>query len=254
MRLFLALTLFLVIFRSNAQVREYVPFSEATKAIKKLGEEPIVKDSLKRIYHGKITLGFIFGRRHISGENKAGSPDTVTFTDFNDKRGFIGLELGYFIEDRWQLVLSGDLLILPKEQDISSIQFGGSGGISVEGQGSGGAMITVGIEGRYFFHEQSLTRPYAKLETGMVRAVAIGGEGGFTFGQGQFQNRRERRELYRYLQPGFGVSHRMARQAILDFNLSYLFSADRSRNIGGIESPGGITGTISFHFVFGDKK
>ncbi len=144
--------------------------------------------------------------------------------------------------------------MLPREQDISSVQFGGPNGISIEGQGGGGAMITIGIEGRYFFKPEALTRPYVKIETGFINAVAIGGEGGFSSGAGQFQTLRERREQFRYLQPGFGLAHRMAKQAMLDFNLSYLFSADRSRDIGGINSPGGVTATIGFHFVFGRNK
>lgn len=236
------------------QSRDYVPFSEATNAIRMLEEEPIIKDSLKRVYIDRITLGFTFGQRFISGSNKTERPDTITFTDFSDRRGFIGLEVGYFLKDHLQISMSGDLLMLPREQEISSVQFGGANGISIEGEGSGGAMITIGIEGRYMFREKELTRPYVKLEAGFIRALAVGGEGGFSVGQGQFQNRRELRESYRYLQPGFGLAHRLARQAMLDFNLSYLFSADRSRNIGGITSPGGMTMSVGFHFVFGSNK
>ncbi|MDW3191573.1 MAG: hypothetical protein R8G66_04390 [Cytophagales bacterium] len=238
---------------SVAQSREYVPFSEATNAIRMLEQEPIIKDSLKRIYIDRVTLGFTFGQRFISGSNKTERPDTITFTDFSDRRGFIGLEIGYFLKDQLQISMSGDLLMLPKEQEISSVQFGGNG-ISIEGEGSGGAMITIGIEGRYIFKEKELSRPYVKLEAGFIRALAVGGEGGFSVGQGQFQNQRELRESYRYLQPGIGFAHRMARQAMLEFNLSYLISADRSRNIGGITSPGGITASIGFHFVFGSNK
>ena len=240
-----------------AQQKEYVPFAQATQAIHDLEQAPILKDSLKRVYEQRVTLGFIFGQRFITGQNQTRLPDTITFTDFSEKRGFIGMELGYFLKDNWQVSVSGDLLMLPQKQEISSVNFGGPDGISIEGEGSGGAMLTFGLEGRYFFLEKNFTRPYAKLEMGFVRALAVGGNGGFTVGGGQFQNRQERRERYRYVQPGIGFTHRLAKQAMLDFNISYLLSADRSRNIGGITSPSAISGTIGFHFIFaanGDKK
>lgn len=233
----------------SAQNTWYVPFAEAEKAIAIEEDMPKVIDSLKCVYNKRWSIGLLYGQRFITKTNFANAPDIITFTDFTSKRSFFGLEGGYFITSRFQISLAFDILSLPKEKDIKNVSFGGSG-LQVEGSGSGGAMLNIGLGTKYFFNVADFTRLYAGLKLGRIKLVAEGGEGGFTPGQGQFQKTIRLTKTYNYGNALFGVTHRLSPGVMVDFNIGYL-QASKSDSVGGILSPGGITSTLTLQFIIG---
>ena len=111
-------------------------------------------------------------------------------------------------------------------------------------------MVNVGIGGKYFFNVAPFTRLYSGLKLGVIRAVAEGGEGGFTLGQGQFQETTRLTRTYKYGNALFGLTHRLSPGFMVDFNIGYLH-ASNSDSVGGILSPGGITSTFTLQFIIG---
>jgi hypothetical protein len=234
--------------------REYVPFAEAKRAIELAKRAPIIQDSLKRIYQDRWTIGFAYGQRFLSADSEASIPDTITFSDFTNKRSSFGLQLGYFITNRLQAAFTADLLLLPREQNIGTVQVGGPNGIQVDGSGNGGAMVNLGIGGHYYLLNKATTRPYGSFKAGFVRAVAEGGTGGFTLQNGRFQETTRLSHSYRYVQPGIGITHRWVPGSMIDFHVGYLISLSSSDNIGGITSPEGIYGSITFKIMIGANE
>ena len=233
----------------SAQDTWYVPFAEAEKAMAFEKNRPRIFDSLKRVYNKRWTIGLSYGQRFITKDNFANGADVVTFTDFTSKRSFFGLEGGYFLTSRLQVYLAFDILSLRKEKNIDNVSLGNNG-IQVDGSGSGGAMVNVGIGGKYFFNVAPFTRLYSGLKLGAIRVEAEGGEGGFTLGQGQFQETTRLTRTYSYGNALFGLSHRLSPGLMVDFNTGILH-ASNSDSVGGILSPGGITSTLTLQFIIG---
>lgn len=233
-----------------AQNTGYIPFSEAFKSIEELEKKPFLVDSLKGIYKTRWIIGLEYGQRYPSNSSQSILPDTLTLTDFTRERSFFGLEAGYFVSKNIQVLLAMDILPLPKKQEITSLSFGGPNGIEAEGRGSGGAMINVGIGGKYFFNIAPYTRFYSGLKLGLIRAVAVGGEGGFNLAQGQYQQTIRQSRNYTYGNILFGTAHRFSPKLMIDFNMGYL-QASRSGSLGGIISPGGVTSTLALQFIIG---
>lgn len=229
------------------------PYQEARKAIKTLEKSSSVERSLKKVYEKRWTLGMVYGQRFILGANQADAPDTITFSDFTDRRSFFGLEIGYFVNNRWQVGVAFDVLFLPKEQSISSITVGGPNGIDVEGQGNGGGMLNLGVVGRYFLVNTSATRPYLGLKVGQIYSLVEGGTGGFTLNRGQFQETQRLTATYSYGNLTLGFTHRLTLGFMVDLNAGYLH-ASSSSNIGGIMSPGGVTTTLTLQIIVGAKS
>jgi hypothetical protein len=236
----------------QAQELFYEPFSEAEKAISAKENAPIILDSLKRVYKDRWTVGLTYGQRFISRNNRSTVPDTLTFADFTTKRSFFGLQSTYFISNRTQLTLSAELMLLPREQEITTIQIN-SNGIDVEGQGNGGALLTIGVGARYYILDKSKTRPYAGIQVGTISARAKGGTGGFGTFRGGFEEIVERNQTFPYASIMGGVALRITPGLMFDFNIGYTGSRN-SDNIGGITSPGGITSSLTMQFVIGARK
>ncbi|WP_194977034.1 hypothetical protein [Aquiflexum lacus] len=233
-----------------AQNTGYIPFSEAFKSIEELEKRPFLIDSLRGVYKNTWTIGLKYGQRFVSNSGRSILLDTITLADFTSKRSFIGLEGGYFVSKDIQVFLAMDLMSLPKNQTITSLTIGGPNGIQAEGSGSGGAMVNVGIGGKYFFNVGAFTRIYSGLKLGIIKAVAVGGSGGFTLAQGQYQQTIRQSRNYNYGNILFGLAHRLSPRLMIDINMGYLH-ASRSKNIGGIISPGGITSTLALQFIIG---
>lgn len=233
-----------------AQNAEYIPFAEAFKSIEELEKRPFLIDSLKKVYKNRWTIGLEYGKRFVSNSSRSNLPDTITLTDFASKKSLIGLEGGYFVSEDIQVFLAMDFMSLPKNQTITSLTIGGPNGIQAEGSGSGGAMVNVGIGGKYFFNIGVFTRIYSGLKLGIIKAVAEGGSGGFTLTQGQYQQTIRQSRNYNYGNILFGIAHRLSPKLMIDFNMGYLH-ASRSKNLGGIISPGGITSTLALQFIIG---
>ncbi len=239
---------------TQAQVKMPELFSEARKATAAREQEPILKDSLRRVYAKRWSLGFSYGQRFITGDNQASRLDTVTFADFTRSRSFYGLEVGYFITPRLQGLFSIDLLFLPRQQEVGTVSIGGANGIQVEGSGNGGLMMNLGLGAKYFFEPWPFTRPYVGLKLGSIRAIAKGASGTFTLAQGSPQDIEERSESYGYANLVGGISHRFSLGFMMDLNMGYLQASNRSNNIGGIESPGGFTTTLTLQIILNAKK
>ena len=251
MVLFVACTLQEV---SLAQEKKVLsPYQEARKAVEAWEKAPGVERSLKGVYEKRWTLGMVYGQRFILEANQANDPDTITFSDFTDRRSFFGLEIAYLINNRLQVGVALDVLFLPKEQSISSIMIGGPNGIDIEGQGNGGGMLNLGVIGRYFLVNASATRPYLGVKVGQIRAIAEGGTGGFTFNRGQFQETQRLTETYPYGNLTLGFTHRLTLGFMIDLNAGYLH-ASTSSNLGGILSPGGVTTTLTLQIIVGAKS
>lgn len=209
--------------------------------------QPIVRDSIKRVYQKKWIIGFNYGRRSVNATNFSLSPDTLTYTDFSKNKSFWSLEGGYFINDKFQIPISIDFLFLPKKQEFSSVTLNGPNGIQVEGTGSGGLMIKTGVGLKYFLNK-GLTRPYVGFEMGNIKAIAKGGDGGFSSSSGQYQRTEELKRQYKFLEIVLGFNHRLATKSMFDFNISYL-NTSKSENIGGILSPGGFNLSLGIHLL-----
>ena len=249
-KLLVVLVLLLPLGSLLAQTAGYVPFTYANKTIEELEERPLLKDSLKKIYKKRWTIGLEYGQRFVSNSSRSIVPDTVTLTDFTGRNSFVGLEGGYFVSEDILVFLAVDFMTLPKNQEITSLTIGGPNGIEAEGSGSGGVMLNVGIGGKYFFPIGPFSRIYSGLKLGIIKAVAEGGIGGFTLTQGQYQQTIRQSRNYSYGNIIIGLAHRLSPKLMIDFNMGYLH-ASRSRNIGGILSPAGITSTLALQLILG---
>ncbi|OJJ22471.1 hypothetical protein BKI52_07255 [marine bacterium AO1-C] len=237
----------------QAQNIKKEPLTRAERAVAEFEQAPRILDSLTKVYKKRWSAGILYGQQFVASFNQAPTPDTITFADFMGHRAFFGLEGSYFVTNRLQLLAGFSVLLLPRNQEIGSIVVNGSNGTQIEGKGSGGAMINLGLGGKYFLISQGFTRPYIGGKLGAIRAVAKGGKGGVTFGQGRFQEVSERKESYGYLGLSAGFTYRPVLGLMFDFNLGYLYT-NQSDNIGGIVSPGGLTGTVTLHFMINTMK
>ncbi len=206
------------------------------------------RDSLKKIFKGKISLDLYYGKRYISTSNHADYPDTLTFTDFSENRGYFGLGSSYFLTDRVMFGGTINFLILPKKQDISTAS--GSGG---SGTGSGGLSINFELLGRYYFAEWGNTRPYFSLGLGRYQLIAKGGNVDFSFSSGRNDDIDENNTQYWSSSISGGISHRLAPGSIFDINFGYT-ATEKKEPIGGITSPGGVNSSISIRFILNNKK
>ena len=238
---------------SMAQNRP-APFAEARKAIAHLESQQESIDSLRNIYKGRFTLDFTYGQRYILPYNQT-DPDTITFTDFAARKSFYGIGLGYFINRVLFVQLGLDFQILPRNQVINSISFGG-GGISGSGSGNGGIMINPHVGAQYYFKEWGkYTRPYAGLVLGAMNLKAAGGDINFSSagggvdqdGLGELSSRFGSAKVL------FGFNTRPAPNLMLDFNVGYSHTS-RGDPIGGIKSPGAISASFSMQFILNPRK
>ena len=226
------------------------PYSQAEKAIVATKDEPIQFDSLRRVYKKRWTIGLTYGQRFIENANRTSVPDTITFADFTKKRVYYGMEGSYFVSQNVQLFLGITFLMLPREQNISSISFRNNG-LQIEGSGSGGAMLSGGIGARYMFLANALWRPHVGLQMGIIRAIARGG----SVSGANIQNVQitELTRSYGYGNLTLGVNHRLAPGSMLDLSIGFL-KANRTNGIGGIVSPTGLTASFSIHIVINARK
>lgn len=224
------------------------PYRMAREATEWFQNKTERKDSLKKIFMGKISLDLYYGQRYISTSNHADYPDTLTFTDFSESRGYFGLGGSYFLTDRVMLGGTINILMLPKKQDINSVS--GSGG---SGTGSGGLSINFELLGRYHFAEWGNTRPYFSLGLGRYQLIAKGGNVEFSFSSGRNDDIDENNAQYWSSSLSCGISHRLAPGSIFDVNFGYT-ATEKKEPIGGITSPGGINSSVSIRFILNNKK
>ncbi|MGD1958943.1 MAG: hypothetical protein ACFB2Y_08800 [Fulvivirga sp.] len=227
-------------------------YSEARKATAVFKNQQGVLDSLKEVYEGRWTLDFTYGQRFISTSNRAEIPDTVTFTDFTEKRYFFGLGFGRFIKPHLHLGLGIEFTLLPKEQEITSISFG-SGGITAEGGGNGGLILNLNLAAKYFFSKWKYTKPYISAELGTINATAKGGKGTLSLSTRRDDIVNELSTRYATGHLLLGMNHRYTPGFILDFNIGYLVTP-KEEPVGGIVSPGGITTSATMQFVLNPRK
>ncbi|MEO1255484.1 MAG: hypothetical protein AAFY41_11480 [Bacteroidota bacterium] len=246
MKRFLCLFFMFVSLGSIAQGRP-APFSEARKAIASIENEPKIRDSLKRCYKKRWLLDFHYGQKFISASNQTAKPDTITLTDFTQKRGFFGVGGSYFLKDKLLIGGAISFLILPREQEINS--FSGSGG---SGTGSGGLSINFELFGKYYFREWGFTRPYVSVGFGRYQLIAKGGSVEFSFSSGQSQDIGELNAQVPAASISSGISHRLAPGSMLDLKVGYTITP-KTDPIGGITSPGGISTSLTLSFILNPK-
>ena len=250
----LGIVLLLLAIQSNAQSTTWnrQPFEEATRAIAALENRPLVIDSLKKVYASKWVLSFTFGQRFITNNNKASEPDYVTTADLTKNTACYGLGVGYFIKSRWIIGVEFDFLPIAKEQRVNNLSIG-SGSINVDATGSGGAMFNLGVFSKHYVPVGEFSRGYVGIKGGIIKAGAGGGTGGFNSSQGQYRDLKVLVRNYAYVNLTLGISMRLSPVAMFDMNAGYMHTT-RSSNIGGIESPGGITASMSLQIIIGGGK
>ncbi len=229
------------------------PFSEARRAVASSEQEAVLKDSLRKAYKGKWTLDFAYGQRFILSSNKSSVEDTITFADFTKFRSFFGAGFGYFLKDNLHLGFNFNFGLLPREQEINSLTIGGTNGISVEGQGNGGALLNFNLGAKYYFNAKRYTRPYVGMELGTMRLLAKGGSVNFSFNSGREDNIDELRASLGVAQLLLGITHRAAPGFMLDFNVGYT-GTSKGDPVGGITSANGVTTSISLQFILNPRK
>ena len=219
------------------------PFELAREAIAWVENEEVRKDSLKKCFVDRWSIDLYYGQRFISASHQTGEVDTVTLTDFTQKRGFFGFGGSYFLTD--QLMIGGAIrfLILPREQEISS--FSGSGG---SGTGSGGLSFDIELSGRYYFKEWGHTRPYIATGLGRTQLIAKGGSVEFSLFSGQSKDIGELNVRVLAASISGGISHRLALGSMLDLSIGYTVTT-KTTPIGGITSPGGFNASAALRFI-----
>lgn len=230
---------------------EREPFEEASRAIAELKNRPIIIDSLKKVYEQKWVLSFTFGQRYITRDNLASDPDEVTTADITRNTTCYGLGSGYFLKTNWYLGVEFDFLPIKKVQEFKKLP--SNTGVNVKGSGSGGVMLNLGVLTRRYVSIGKYSRTYVGLKSGFIIAGAGGGTGGVNSSKGQYQEVNLIVRAYGYGNLTLGISHRLSPVIIADFNTGYMLTT-RSSNIGGIESPGGVTAALSLQFVIGGGK
>jgi hypothetical protein len=94
-------------------------------------------------YAHHTTLTFRAGRWQQAQSSRT-EFDTVTFTDLSEYHFQFGFEVGYYVTERLTVFVSSDFMIIPKEQNINSISWGGGQGVQVDANGKGGIVIPYG--------------------------------------------------------------------------------------------------------------
>ena len=223
------------------------PFSEASKAIYRTERQELIYDSLRGAYKGKLSIDVLYGQRHISKSNQLDRVDTVTFANFADRNSFYGLGVNYFLRNNLSVGFQSTISFLPRRQDVNFDN--GSGGISGEGRGSGGVLLTLEFISKYFITTWgNHWRPYGAVKFGMTNLAAKGGEVSFSLLAGRNDDIRTAKKQVPTGQLLLGISHRASPVCILDFNTGYAFT-EKTDPIGQINSPGGITASLTLKFI-----
>ena len=250
----LGIVLLLLAIQSKAQTTTWnrQPFEEASRAIAALENRPLVIDSLKKVYASKWVLGFTFGQRFITNNNKASEPDYITTAELTKNTACYGFGVGRFLRSNWMLGVEFDFLPIAKEQHVNNLSIN-SGSINVDATGSGGAMFNLGLVTKHYVPLGEFTRGYLGVKGGIIKAGAGGGSGGFSSSQGQFKDLKVLVRSYGYGNLTLGISMRLSPVAMFDMNAGYMHTT-RSSNIGIIESPVGITASMSLQIIIGGGK
>lgn len=198
-------------------------------------------------YVGHSTLAFHLGRWQQSRRSR-GSPDTVTLTDLADYHLMFGFELGYHLTAQWSFVLGTDVLIIPKEQRINGISWGGGQGIQVSASGKGGIVIPYGVGVRYAFPRKAVV-PFFSTMAGST-FMFIGG-GSATGSPGNISRNIVKRKvsLFRYSVDA-GCDVRLKPGTSLQLKAGYTFSSKISPELAsvdrfeGLHISGGLVFTI----------
>ena len=228
-----------------------VPFSEARKAINAGTNKKRALDSLSKIYKTRWVVGVGAGPRIVTADNSA-IEDTVTFTNFVGTFQTYSLTGGYHVSDRLYVGLNVELSLLPRKQDITSFSFGGPGGINVQGRGSGGVILGLGIESRFFINEAEKTRPYISAMIGPNVLVAKGGTGGLV-GSIRESNMESRTKGMARAQLGVGIIHRPSNGVLLDIKAGYTRTSG-FEPVGGVEALNNIHLAVGMQFVINTGK
>jgi len=231
---------------------DYVRFSEADKAIAAIENKPAIIDSLKSICKGKYLVRLTFGNQFISKTNQTPSPDTITFADFSEKHSYFGVGAAYYFSSKFYAGMNVKFMMLPKDQDISSISFNG-GGISGSGKGSGGAIVAVNLMAKYAIHQWKHNHLYLATELGTMNLLAKGGTVDFNSVNGSENNINEQKIRLKTAQLITGISNRVSPGMMLDFNLGYQLSS-KTEPIGGITSVGGLNTSISVYLILNHQN
>lgn len=229
-----------------------IPFAEAKKAMKASSNKAIYIDSLKQVYKNKWGLDFSYGQRFIAESGKSTVLDTVTFADFTSTRAVYGIGFGYYVTKKLKFGTGMDFTILPRKQEITSINFGGPNGISAEGSGNGGALFNIFLGSTYYLSKRN-TRPYIGVEVGLMQLIARGGTGSFTLSTGMDEEVNELNSRLFSAQTLLGISHRVSPVFLIDYNVGYT-KTTKTEPIGGITSVTGFTSTLTLQFILNSGK
>lgn len=230
---------------------DYVPFAEADRSIARLENEGKVFDSLRKEYQHKLVFNLIYGQRGIARSSRSAEPDTVTFVDFADRRSIYGIGIGYYVRPRLYIGAEISFLMLPREQEISSVSFGANG-LTAEGRGNGGAEMNLRLITQYFLKQDGFTRPYVRLALGRVNLAARGGEISVQGGQRDGELNEIDSKLGS-LQVAGGVNHRASPGFAIDWYLGYT-ATNQIAPVGGIVSTGGWNTALSLQFILNPRN
>ena len=197
----------------------------------------------------------ITGGKHTIGTPYRTDFDTSTLVDFARIKTIWNIVAGYHISNRVALIVNAGFMYSGKHKQVDGINWGGGGGITVNGSGYAGAMIRYGLGARFIPHIKKRLTVHIDLLAGKMKVIAGGGEGTRTIGGGGGSAddilKKKGNTIYYVLGPG--INYRLEKSFHFTSNLQYKI-APLKESIGSVTAFTGISFNAGIGFNFSTKR
>lgn len=201
-----------------------------------------------KLYQGHFSFSINLGRwQQASGSRTAFN--TSTFVDIAEHHFIFGLSGDYNFTERISTLLDANLIIIPKEERINSIQLGPNG-IQVNGIGNGGIIVSYGTGVRYVFPRETF-RPFILAALGATYMHIEGGTGSGS-SNGISRDITRAVESIFTCRFGAGFDYRLSGDVAFRFSTTYYMSNKITPPIGSIEAFQGLSVMGGLGFLIGE--
>lgn len=201
-------------------------------------------------YEKKMDIFFHVGRWQQS-PGKRTDFDSLTLVDLAKYHLMFGVQLEYNFTPSIATFIETELMIIPKEQNINSISWGGGQGVNVKASGKGGIVIPYGIGFKYSF-EKNKIRPFLSASGGRTYIYLGGGKASGGIGSISKTITKRKESPWRYTFGG-GLDARMAPQVSFRFYTGYCFGSSLEPPMGSITNFEGLSIQLGLVFILSKK-
>jgi hypothetical protein len=208
-------------------------------------------EKMLSIWKGNIVFQMTVGSHNIASQYRCGF-DTSTLVDFSKLRTLWTFNIGYHITNWVSFNVNGGFIYSGKKKQIDSVSWGN--GITVSGSGYAGAIMKYGIGLKLMPYHSKRVSPFAGVDAGALTAIAGGGKGTKTIGNGGGGNSNitKAKEHTTYWSLSTGLDYRANRTIYFTGNIQYTISSF-SKPIGSVNAFTGASINFGIGLSFSTK-